>query len=103
MIAVLMVWVVESGIPKWEAVIIAAPEPVSAAKPCWGSSFDSLTPMVFIILQPPIDVPTPITLAHKNITQEGIVNSFVAPLKNSARENAPINFWPSYSHRASFP
>ena len=53
MIAVLMVWVVLSGMPKVPAVMMVIPAAVSAAKPWIGSSLVRRRPIVLMIRQPP--------------------------------------------------
>ena len=44
---------------------------VSAAKPCTGSSFTTLLPIVLMIRQPPAAVPRLIALAAVRITHSG--------------------------------
>ena len=64
MIAVEMLWVVETGMPKWAAVTRIVAEAVSAAKPSIGCSLTILWPRVLMIRQPPAAVPAAITSAH---------------------------------------
>ena len=75
MIAVVMTCVVETGIPKWEAVPIIMAAVVSAAKPCTGCSRIILLPSVWMILQPPLIVPNPMTMAQESLTQSGTTKS----------------------------
>ena len=53
MIALEITWVVETGIPKCEAVRMIVAAVVSAAKPWTGSSLTTFRPIVLMIRQPP--------------------------------------------------
>ncbi|KAG1436273.1 hypothetical protein G6F55_014237 [Rhizopus delemar] len=64
MIAVEMLWVVETGMPKWAARVRMVAELVSAAKPWIGCSLTILWPRVLMIFQPPAAVPAAITTAQ---------------------------------------
>jgi hypothetical protein len=55
-----MVWVVETGMPKLVAVNSMIAPPVSAQKPWCGVSRVIFEPIVWTIRQPPIKVPRPI-------------------------------------------
>ncbi len=55
-----MVWVVETGIPKLETVNKVNAPAVSAQTPSKGVTLVILDPMVFTIFQPPMRVPKPI-------------------------------------------
>jgi hypothetical protein len=71
MIAVLMVWVVLTGMPSREANSIVEAAAVSAAKPWYGSSFTIRMPIVRMILHPPADVPAAIVSEQIRITHHG--------------------------------
>src|SRR3546814_17544947 len=64
MIAVEMLWVVDTGMPKWAASVRMVAELVSAAKPWIGCSLTILWPIVLMIFQPPAAVPSAITTAQ---------------------------------------
>ena len=71
MIAPVMVWVVETGMPARVATNrVMAPE-VSAQKPPKGWSFVILVPIVFTIRQPPNIVPRAIAAWLIRMTQSG--------------------------------
>ena len=71
MIAPVMVWVVETGMPSQVATNSVIAPPVSAQKPCTGVSRVIFEPMVFTMRQPPISVPSPIAAWHASTTQNG--------------------------------
>ncbi len=75
MIAPVMVWVVETGMPSQVAVNRIAAPPVSAQKPCCGDSRVIFEPMVCTIRQPPNSVPSPIAAWQVITTQNGTWNS----------------------------
>ena len=90
------VCVVESGKPACEAVrITAAPAPW-AAKPCAGSILMIRLPIVRMMRQPPVSVPSAITIAQMRMTHSGIANEGSAPEMNRARVKTPMNFCPSF-------
>src|SRR5690606_41478901 len=64
MIAVEMLWVVETGMPKWAAVTRIVADADSAAKPSIGCSFTILWPSVLLVRQPPAAAPAAITSAQ---------------------------------------
>src|SRR5690606_15578191 len=64
MIAVEMLWVVDTGMPKCAARVSTVAELVSAAKPWIGCSLTILWPRVLMIRQPPEAVPAAITMAQ---------------------------------------
>src|SRR3546814_748723 len=64
MIAVEMLWVVDTGMPKCAAVTRIVAEADSAAKPSIGCSLTILWPSVLMIRQPPAAVPAAITSAQ---------------------------------------
>src|SRR3546814_15997272 len=63
MIAVEMLWVVDTDMPKWAASVRLVAELVAAAKQWIGCSLTILWPMLLMIFQPqeamPIAIPTP--------------------------------------------
>ena len=69
-IAPVIVWVVETGIPKCsEMKRVIAPE-VSAATPSRGVTLVMRVPMVFTIFQPPLMVPNEIIKNETKGTQK---------------------------------
>ena len=60
LIAPVMVWVVETGMPNADARKIAVAPPVSAQKPPYGRSLVIRCPIVFTIRHPPNSVPSAI-------------------------------------------
>src|SRR5690606_26654291 len=64
MIAVEMLWVVDTGMPKCAARVSTVAELVSAAKPWIGCSLTILWPRVLMMRQPPEAVPAAITRAQ---------------------------------------
>jgi len=60
MIAPVMVWVVDTGMPSQVAANNVAAPPASAQKPCIGVSRVIFEPMVLTMRQPPISVPSAI-------------------------------------------
>jgi hypothetical protein len=68
--AVLMVCVVLRGMPKREASSIQQAAAVSAEKPLGGSSLTIRSPIVRIMRQPPMEVPTPIIRLQTRITSQ---------------------------------
>ena len=73
MIAAVMVWVVETGKPKWVASWITVAALVSAANPWIGSSLITLDPRVCMMRQPPEYVPSAMVRAQASLTQSGMV------------------------------
>ena len=71
MIAPLITWVVETGIPRCEAARIVTAAPVSAANPWIGFRSMIFVPIVLMIRTPPDIVPAPIAVAQTTITQIG--------------------------------
>lgn len=67
-----MIWVVERGSPILEATSITVAAEASAANPFIGLRLTRRTPRVFMILHPPIAVPSAMAVAHRTITQRGI-------------------------------
>src|SRR2546430_6698191 len=71
--APVIVCVVLTGMPKWEAMNSVMAPLVSAQKPPNGVSFVRRWPMVFTIRQPPVTVPNPIAAPHATTTQAGML------------------------------
>ena len=69
MIAVEMLCVVETGMPKCAASDRMVAELVSAANPWMGCSFTILWPRVLMMRQPPAAVPTAMTMAQVTMIQ----------------------------------
>lgn len=61
-IAPVIVWVVDTGTPRDEAVKSEIALAVSAANPSIGVSFTIFEPIVFTILHPPVRVPRAIAI-----------------------------------------
>ena len=95
MIAVEIVCVVLSGIPRADATVIVPAAAVSAANPWCVLRLVSRIPSVRMIRQPPMLVPRAITSAHSPTTYSGIANVGRTPARTSASVRAPMNFWPS--------
>src|SRR4030065_237144 len=70
-----IVWVVETGIPKIEAPGSTRAAEVSAENPCSTERFVTLRPNVLIILQPPKAAPNPAANPTDKITQIGTITS----------------------------
>src|SRR5579875_3382803 len=69
--APVMVWVVETGMPRALARPRAVALAVSAQKPPTGLSLVMREPMVWTMRQPPESVPRPIAVAATAMTQSG--------------------------------
>ncbi|MNJ69353.1 hypothetical protein D3C77_656930 [compost metagenome] len=69
---------------------------MSAAKPLIGSILKIFVPIVFIIFQPPIEVPSAIAVAAEILTQRGtsILSWYLAV--TSAKVMIPIAFCASF-------
>src|SRR5512142_342073 len=67
MMAAEMLWVVETGMPRWVAARMTVAELVSAAKPLMGWSLTILWPSVLMMRQPPTAVPAAIVRAHTTL------------------------------------
>src|SRR6266576_175823 len=97
MIALEMTWVVETGIPKCDAVRMIVAAVVSAAKPWTGSSLTTRWPIVLMMRQPPAAVPKEMAVAARTITHSGIADSAGStPAAIRARVMIPIVFWASF-------
>src|ERR1051326_7704155 len=71
MMELVIVLVVDTGMPKWVAANRVNAPPVSAQKPCTGVSRVIFEPMVFTMRQPPASVPSPIAAWQVMTTQNG--------------------------------
>src|SRR5689334_17000510 len=71
-----IVWVVETGIPKCVAVNRVIEPAASAQNPWTGCSLTIFVPIVFTIRQPPDRVPKAIAPQAATSTQSGISGSF---------------------------
>src|SRR6476469_6548690 len=97
MIALEITWVVETGIPKCDAVRMIDAAVVSAAKPWTGSSFTTFWPIVLMIRQPPAAVPSEMAVAARTMTHNGIAEfGGRIPAAIRARVMIPIVFWASF-------
>src|SRR6478735_6029729 len=67
-IAPVIVWVVDTGMPRFVARKSVIAPPVSAQKPPTGFSFVMPRPIVRTIRQPPDSVPRPIAAWHASTT-----------------------------------
>ena len=79
------------------------PLAASAAKPC-GDSIDVIRlPIVLMIRQPPVTVPSEIAAAHTNLTHSGTekLAALRWPVEISASAMMPIVFWASFVPWAS--
>src|SRR6266404_5571946 len=72
MMAAEMLWVVETGMPRWVAARMTVAELVSAAKPLIGWSFTILWPRVLIMRQPPTAVPAHMVSAQTTLIQRAM-------------------------------
>jgi len=89
-------WVVLTGIPTmlWSPTII--PAPVSATKPCFGSSLANFHPKVFITFHPIKNVPIPIANPQAIFTHKGTTKLLINPPESRAAVIMPIAFWVSF-------
>ena len=71
MMAPVMVWVVETGMPSQVAANSVSAPPVSAQKPCMGFSRVILEPIVCTMRQPPNNVPSASALWQVSTTHSG--------------------------------
>ena len=98
MIALVLVWVVDTGIPKRLESRRQKAADKSAENPWYFSSFTISIPTDLMIFSPPTLVPIPMTVLHSSISQTGIVApaTLFCPLqKATPRKRTPMNFWPS--------
>src|SRR3546814_3012510 len=80
-----LVWVVDTGMPKWAVSVSMVAERVSAAKPWIGCSLTILWPIVLMIFQPPEAVPSAITTAQVTTIQTAISCSLLAGCRKAAQ------------------
>ena len=87
--APVIVCVVLMPTPSAVAVKIATAAPVSAAKPPAGCSFVIFVPIVLMIRQPPLSVPSPIAVCDSISTQNGTSNvARISARHQRARDDA---------------
>jgi hypothetical protein len=70
--APVIVWVVETGIPKYVTKNSVIAPPASAQKPYTGCSRVILDPIVRTMRQPPTNVPSAMAAWQLRITQSGM-------------------------------
>ena len=92
MIAPVMVWVVETGMPARVAPISVIAPAVSAQKPPKGCSLVIFVPIVFTIRQPPNSVPNAMAAWQMRITQSGTSNFSRCPAATSRPVMMPMVF-----------
>ncbi|MNV87556.1 hypothetical protein D3C71_1816900 [compost metagenome] len=71
MMAPVIVWVVDTGMPSHVAPKSVSAPPVSAQNPCIGFSLVIFDPMVCTMRQPPNSVPSAMADWHEITTQNG--------------------------------
>src|SRR6185436_9812690 len=111
MMAVVMVWVVEIGIPKTLATVMTLAAVVWAAKPWMGCILTILPPKVLMMRRPPMAVPQAMVRAQMILIQVATSNLGVCrnwsegemSLKvpepvamNKVRARMPMVFWASF-------
>src|SRR5436190_2093208 len=79
MMAAEMLWVVDTGMPRWVAARMTVAELASAAKPLMGCSFTILWPRVLMMRQPPTAVPEAMVKAQTTLIQSRISTSLPGP------------------------
>ncbi len=89
-------WVVLTGMPRNDAPNITPAADVSAAKPCTGSIFVILKPIVRTILHPPERVPSAIEEYAARTTHKGIEKVLRFPVATSRAVTTPIVFCASF-------
>src|SRR5580692_6253639 len=72
MIEAAILWVVETGIPKTDAIAMTVAELASAAKPLIGWSFTIRWPRVLMMRQPPTAVPEAMVSAQRILIHRAI-------------------------------
>ena len=96
--ALVLVWVVDTGMPNTLESSRHSAADRSAEKPWYFSSFTISMPTALMIFSPPTLVPMPITALHSSISHTGIrtPSTLLMPLEKATPKNStPINFWPS--------
>ena len=108
LIAPVIVWVVETGIPKCDAMKIEIAPALSAQNPPYGRSFVMRWPIVFTMRHPPSSVPRAMAACAQRMTHSGITvivvmcrNRSGKSLNATCAENSrpttiPIVFWASF-------
>ena len=101
MMAVVLVWVVDTGRPPKVAAMRLAKVERLAAKPWKASSFTMSTPTLLMMRSPPAAVPKPMLRAHSTMSHSG---SAMAPspvpspaAMVMASMKMDMNFWPSWA------
>src|SRR5699024_496057 len=100
MIALVLVWVVDTGIPVTLASSRQKAPARSAENPWNFSSFTISIPTDLMIFSPPTLVPTPMTTEQSTISHTGITmpSTLFCPLqKATPRNKTPMNFCPSWA------
>src|SRR5580698_9017121 len=90
--------VVETGMPKIEAIAMTVAELASAAKPLMGCSFTILWPSVRMMRHPPTAVPAAMVRAHVTLIQSAISRVLPAGgsgvLRNESQDGSST-MWPA--------
>ena len=95
MMALVLVWVVETGMPNRLEYSRQMAPATSAQKPWYRSSLTMSMPTDLMIFSPPTLVPRAMTTLHSSISQTGISipTTELWPLeKASPRNKTPMNF-----------
>ena len=98
MMVLVLVCVVETGMPSTVMTSRHSALDRSAEKPWYFSSFTMSWPTDLMMRSPPTDVPTPMMALHRIMSQTGIITPVTLgwPLQNAMpRNSTPMNFWPS--------
>ena len=100
MMALVLVWVVDTGMPSRLEYSRQSAPARSAQKPWYRSSLTMSMPTDLMIFSPPTLVPRAMTTLHSSISQTGISMPATEPwpwAKASPRNSTPMNFWPSWA------
>ena len=98
MMALVLVCVVETGMPSTVITSRHSALDRSAEKPWYFSSRTMSCPTDLMMRSPPTLVPTPMIVLHRIISHTGMITPAtpVCPLQNAMpRNRTPMNFWPS--------
>jgi len=95
MIAPVIVWVVDTGMPPSVAPTMVNAPAVSAQNPPIGWSLVIFEPIVLTIRQPPSSVPIAMAKCEIRMTQSGTSNSSSLPAATSRPVMMPMVFWAS--------
>ena len=85
LIAPAIVCVVETGMPKWDAMKREVAPAVSAQNPPYGRSLVMRWPIVFTIRHPPASVPSAMAACAQRITHIGMTSTVVMCRKRSGK------------------